>query len=146
MGLTKDIIQSSYPLPVYNYKVIVDTETLSFSEVSGLSVSYEKVIYKHGLSYLMGPNIIRAQQNEIMITLKRGVVAKRTHLYDWFTGNSVKDIFIDLCDEQGNAVIRWKVSKALSLKMEAPSFNAEGNNVAIESIDVIAQNISIEYF
>ena len=146
MALTKDIIQSSYPLPVYNYKVTVDEETLSFSEVSGLSVSYDKVTYKHGLSYLMGPNIIRAQQNEIIITLKRGVVAKRSYLYDWITGNSVKDIFIDLCDEQGNAVIRWKISKAIPLKIEAPSFSAEGNNVAIESVDVIAQNISIEYF
>src|SRR3954469_19035794 len=135
MALTKDLIQSSYPLPAYNYKVIVDTETLSFSEVSGLSVSYEKVIYKHGLSFLAGPGIIRAQQNEIIITLKRGVVAKRTYLYDWFTGNSVKDIFIDLCDEQGNAIIRWKASKALPLKMEAPSFIAESNSIAIESVE-----------
>jgi phage tail-like protein len=146
MALTKDKIQSSYPLPAYNYKVIVDAETLSFSEVSGLSLSYEKVIYKNGLSFLMGPNFIRAQPNEITITLKRGVVAKRAHLYNWFTSNSAKDIFIDLCDEQGNAVIRWKVSKALPLKIEAPAFNSDGNNIAIESVDVIAQDISIEYF
>ena len=146
MALTKDIIQSSYPLPAYNYKVIVDAETLSFSEVSGLSINYEKVIYKHGLSYRMGTGIIRAQPNEITITLKRGVVAKRAYLYNWLNSNTVKDIFIDLCDEQGNAIIRWKVSKALPLKMEAPTFSAESNNIAIESVEVIAQDISIEYF
>jgi phage tail-like protein len=145
MALTKGIIKTAYPLPVYNYKVTIGAETVSFSEISGLNISYEKVVYKHGLSFHSGPVIIRAQPNEISITLKRGVVAKRAHLYDWLTGNISKDIFIDLCDERGNAIIRWKVSKALPLKMEAPAFNAESNSVAIESIEVIAQDIRIEY-
>lgn len=146
MATAKKIIQAAYPLPVYNYKVTVDSETLSFSEVSGLTTNYEKVVYKHGLSYAVGPTIVRAQQNEITVTLKRGVVAKRSQLYDWFNGNYAKDIFVDLCDEEGNAVVRWKIKKALPLKMEAPSFTAESNSVAIESIEVIAQEISIEYF
>lgn len=147
MATTKQIIEAAYPLPAYNYKVTVDSETLSFSEVSGLNLSYEKVVYKHGLSYALGANIVRAQQNEITVTLKRGVVAKRSQLYNWFAGNDRKDIFIDLCDEEGNAVVRWKINKALPLKMDAPSFNATDNNsVAIESVDVIAQEISIEYF
>ena len=145
MALTKETIQATYPLPAYNYKVMIDTETLAFSEVSGLTVSYEKVVYKHGLSYLTGPAIIRAQPNDIMITLKRGVAAKRSYLYNWLAGKQVKDIFIDLCDEKGHAVVRWKVSKALPLKMESPSFSADGNNIALESLELIAQNISIEY-
>jgi len=145
MALTKELIKTSYPLPAYNYKVTIGAETVSFSEVSGLSISYEKVVYKHGLSFRTGPVIIRAQPTDITITLRRGVVAKRAHLYNWLTGNTAKDIFIDLCDEQGNAIVRWKVSKALPLKMEAPAFSAESNSIAIESIDVIAQDIRIEY-
>lgn len=145
MAATKNTIQTTYPLPTYNYKVVVDTETLSFSEVSGLSVSYEKVTYKHGFSYLTGPSIIRAQQAEISITLKRGVVAKRAYLYNWFTGKQVKDIFIDLCDEKGATLIRWKVSNALPIKMDSPTFAAEGSNVAIESLELVAHGISIEY-
>lgn len=145
MALPKDAIKTGYPLPSYNYKVILESDTLAFSEVSGLNIEYERVIYKHGFSYLMGSNIIRAQRNAITITLRRGVVAKRNQLYGWLTSNSVKDISIDLCDEIGNPVIRWKVSKAQPLKMEGPAFNANGNDVAIESVELIAQDIQIEY-
>ncbi len=145
MPLTTDDIANTYPLPAYNYKVRLDEEILAFSEVSGLSKSYEKVIYKHGFSFLMGIMIIRAQQNEIVLTLKRGVVAKRSHLYNWLTDNKAKDIFIDLCDETGNAIIQWKVSNALPLKIEAPTFSATDNSIAIESMEVTAEDLTIEY-
>ncbi len=146
MALNKDAIEAFYPLPAYNYKVMVGPDTLSFSEVSGLSVAYEKVIYKHGLSYITGPNIILAQQNEINLTLKRGVVAKRSNLYAWFQDKSVKEIIIDLCDDKGDSVVRWKVNRAMPLKIDAPSFNVTSNDVAFESIELIAQGVNIEYF
>ena len=146
MSLSKNAIASTYPLPVYNYRVTIDTDTWAFSEVSGLSVSYDKVVYKHGLSYLTGSRIIRAQQNEINITLKRGMAPRRNQLYSWFANPLVKDIFIDLCNQQGEAVIRWKVIKAQPLKMEGPSFSADGTSAAVESMEVIAQEIIIEYF
>lgn len=145
MPLSKDSIKSAYPLPVYNYKVMVGSATLAFSEVSGLTLEYEKVTYKHGFSYLFGANLIRGQRQAITITLKRGVVAKRRDLYDWLQNKTVKDIAIDLCDEKGLAVIRWKVSKALVLKMETSGFNAGGNEVAIESVELAAQDLNIEY-
>ena len=145
MSLKKDSIASGYPLPAYNYKVIVGSETLPFSEVSGLTLEYEKVSYKHGLSYLFGLNIIRGQRQAITITLKRGVVSKRRDLYNWLQNKTVKDIHIDLCDEKGHASVRWKVSKALVLKMETSGFNAGGNEVAIESVELAAQDLNIEY-
>jgi phage tail-like protein len=145
MATTKDVIKTSYPLPSYNYRVSFGSDSLSFSEVTGLNIEYEKVIYKHGFSFLMGANIIRAQRNEILITLRRGVVAKRNNLYEWLTDKTVKDISIDLCDEKGNPVVRWKVSKAQPFKLEGPSFNAIGSEIAIESIELVAHEITIEY-
>ena len=146
MALTKDAIKSAYPLPSYNYKVVVGSDTLAFSEVSGLDVEFEKVIYKHGFSFLMGPNIIKAQQSAITVTLKRGIVAKRNGLYVWFTSQEVKDVLIDLCDENGEALIRWKVSKAQPMKIEGPSLNASGNEIAIESVTIVGQDLNLEYF
>ena len=146
MALTKDAIAASYPLPAYNYKVTVGKDVWSFSEVSGLQVGYEKLIYKHGMSYLTGPNIIRAQQNEINFTLKRGVVAKRNVLFGWLEDKSKKDIMIDLCDEGGNTLVRWKVRRAMPLKLDAPSFNASGNEAAFESLELIAQSLTVEHF
>ncbi len=138
-------ITTGYPLPAYNYKVSIGSQTLSFSEVSGLSINYEKVIYKDGLSHLFGPTIIRAQKNQPTVTLKRGITANRKELYAWLQDKSFKDIFIDLCNEKGIAVIRWRLDKAMPLKMDAPSFSASGNEIAIESIELIAHDLNIEY-
>jgi len=41
MALTKDQIKTTYPLPVYNYRVEINGTTVGFSEVSGLSIAYE---------------------------------------------------------------------------------------------------------
>jgi phage tail-like protein len=145
MSLKKESIKTAYPLPAYNYKVIVGSETLPFSEVSGLTLEYEKVSYKHGFSFLFGTNIIRGQRQAITITLKRGIVAKRKDLYNWLQNKTVKDIAIDLCDQKGDAVVRWKVSKATVLKMETSGFNAGGNEIAVESVELAAQDLNIEY-
>ncbi len=58
MAQDKDQIKSSYPLPAYNYRVTVlrdgEALVLSFAEVSGLSLQYDPVTYKHGLSFALG--------------------------------------------------------------------------------------------
>lgn len=145
MAVTKQAIASGYPLPVYNYRVTIGSDTLSFSEVSGLTMEYEKVVYKNGLSFRSGPEVLRAQPKEVNITLKRGVVAKRNQLFEWFSKPEGKSISIDLCDETGTAVVRWKAVDAIPLKMDAPSFSASGTDVAVETIELIAHRLTLEH-
>jgi phage tail-like protein len=139
-----DFFRTGY-LPAYNYKVSIGSQTMSFSEVSGLNISYDKVVYKDGLSYLTGPTTIRAQKNQVTVNLKRGMTANRRELYAWLQDKSLKDVFIDLCDEYGLPVIRWRLSKAMPLKIDAPSFNASGNDIAIENLELIVRDLNIEY-
>src|ERR1700710_2819461 len=86
MALTKKQVKDSYPLPVYNYRVTIGKDTLSFSEVSGLGVEYESVTYKHGFSFAMGSKIIPGMRQPVKITLKRGITKATfsTFLADWF--------------------------------------------------------------
>jgi phage tail-like protein len=95
---------------------------------------------------MMGTNIIWGQQLEINIVLKRGVVANRGQLYAWLNQKEKKDILIDLCNEEGAPLVRWKVNKAMPYKMEGPTLNADGNEIAIESIEMIADELHLEYF
>jgi hypothetical protein len=46
MAFSPDDIKARYPLPAYNFKVEINGEIISFSEVSGLSKSFETVVYK----------------------------------------------------------------------------------------------------
>lgn len=152
MATDKTTIKSSYPLPVYNYRVTIDSVTLGFSEVSGLHVEYEPVTYKHGLSFVMGAKIIPGMRQPITLTLKRGIVQRDAFLASWlhdtYTNpfkSAKRDIQIDLCDETGTSVVHWKVLGAFPTRIDAPTFDADSNEVAIETVEVIAQDMQVDY-
>ena len=146
MATKKQDIIDNYPLPAYNYQVIIDgLETMSFSDVSGLEVDHEHVLYRHGFSWIVGDHLIRAQRKPINVTLKRGVVKSRSYLYDWIKSGDKRDIRIELCDESGLAVVSWEVSRALPFKLDAPTFSASASEVAIESLDLIAHDLNIKH-
>lgn len=152
MALAKKTIASTYPLPVYNYRVSIESLTLGFSEVSGLNVEYEPVTYKHGLSFAMGNKIIPGMRQPIKVTMKRGMVKGGDFLASWLKSayadpfkSAKRDMVIELCDEQGNAIIRWKVQGALPIKIQAPTLTANSNDVAIETMEVIAHGLEVQY-
>ena len=152
MTQAKDQIKASYPLPVYNFRVTLGDSTIGFSEVSGLNIDYEPVTYKHGLSFVMGVKIIPGMRQPIKLTLKKGVVQDKDFLSKWLQDvyadpfkDMKKDILIDLCDETGKAVVRWKVLRALPTKLEAPTFNADSNEVAVEILELVAHDIQVDY-
>ena len=87
MAQDKKHIKSTYPLPVYNYRVTIDSDTISFSEVSGLSVEYEPVTYKHGESFVMGSKIVPGMRQPTKLTMKKGVVRGKDVLRKWLHGS-----------------------------------------------------------
>ncbi len=157
MALDKSAIKSLYPLPSYNYRVTVlqdeESHVIGFSEVSGLQVEYDPVPYFHGLSFKLGGKIIPGKRQQIRITLKRGMMKGNDFLQSWFSGvytdpffaSPKRDILIDLCDESGVPVVQWTVTGALPVKMEASNFAAESNDVAIETLELVAQRLNVNY-
>lgn len=156
MALSQDDIKSTYPLPVYNYKVNIGQDTIAFSEVSGLNVAYETTTYKESNteSGKASPRVFRmpAQATDKTLTLKKGLIPAKSQaaLYDWISSiriNQVikKDIVINLCDEEGTAVVTWTVVNAFPTKLDVPSFDANSNDVAIESMELMADDIRINY-
>ncbi len=146
MAINKKEIIENYPLPVYSYRIIVNgNETMSFSEVSGLEIDHDHVLYRHGFSWITGDHLIRGQRKPIKVTLKRGLVKKRNDLYNWIKSGDKKDIRIELCDEAGLAAVSWDISRALPFKMDAPSFSASTNDIAIESLDLVAHDLRITH-
>jgi phage tail-like protein len=155
VALTKENIQTDYPLPVYNYRVEIAGETVAFTEVSGLSIAYEHTVYKESpvAGGAPGPRILLmpAQPTVTTLTLKKGLVRKTSIkvLYDWIKTVQInqiekKDIFVRLCDEKGAAVISWKIGNAFPVKLDAPTFDAKSNDAAIESMELKADYITIE--
>jgi len=154
MAVSKDQIKAAYPLPVYNYRVEIGADAVAFSEVSGLSIGYNTTTYKESpTASSAGPRIFHmpSQPTNTTLTLKKGVVRKASvgALYQWINSiqtNQVekKDINIRLVDENGAPVITWKVVNAFPTKLDAPSFTADSNDVAVESMELLADGAFIE--
>lgn len=156
MAANTDEIKNSYPLPAYNYRVEIAGESISFSEVSGLSLEFETSTFKESQteSGLRGPKVMYmpAQLKPVNITLKKGVVrggVSLSVLYNWINTTQInqidkKDIYVRLCDEKGAPIISWKVINAFPTKLDAPAFDANSNDAAIESMALMADRIMIE--
>ena len=152
MPTTKDDIRENYPVPVFHYHVEIDgIDAIAFSEVSGLSIEHETITYKDGLSCKEGAKHIPGMGTPIKLTMKKGIVKRDSKLYDWINSINIttvdkKNITVSLMDETGdNPVVSWKVLDAFPTKLEAPSFNATGNEVAIESMEIMASDLKLEF-
>jgi phage tail-like protein len=155
MPVTAAEIRQAYPLPVYNFRVEIGEESVAFSEVTGLSIAYEVASFKESQtgSGIAGPRTyyMPSQRKETTITLKKGIVrsASVKTLYQWIAGIAVnqiekKDIFVRLCDEAGAPVISWRVVNAFPTKLDAPGFDAKSNDVAVETMELRADLVTIE--
>lgn len=155
MALTKEQIKTDYPLPIYNYRVDIDGVSFSFSEVSGLELSFKTITYKesYAVNGKVGPNIMYmpGQIEPVNISLKKGFVKGKSIpvFYDWINSielNRVdkKDIIVHLLDETGSTVVSWKVIDTFPTKLTAPSFNADSDDLAIESMDLMASRVTME--
>jgi phage tail-like protein len=154
MAVSAGEIKATYPLPVYNFRVEIGADAVAFSEVSGLSIHYDVTTFKEcpigGGS--AGPRVIHmpAQPQPVNVTMKKGVAraSSAAALYGWIKTvalNQVekKDVVVRLCDEQGKPIISWKVVNAFPTKLDAPSFDAKSNEVAVESMELRADAITI---
>jgi phage tail-like protein len=148
MAESRTTQKSAYPLPAYNFRVTVDGVSASFSEVSGLAVEYETLTYRHGLSRWEGEQVARfPAAGHTQVTLKKGTAPGITFLADWLTAEppSARAVAISLCDAEGGAVVVWRIKEAIPTKLSAPGFDADGNQIAIETLELLASGISVEH-
>ncbi len=141
---------ATYPIPVFHYKVSWNNQDIGFSDVSGLTQETQPIEYRDGL---MSGNTVPLKRPGLKkvnnITLKRGIVEKNNDLFNWFNNNGApnverRDITISLLNDEGNPVMVWNISQAWPIKLEGPGLKATGNEVAIESIELVHEGISLK--
>lgn len=155
MAVSTQEIRQTYPLPAYNYRVEIGADAVGFSEVTGLSMGFDVTTYKESPTGGggPGPRVVHmpAQPTAPTITLKKGVVRGQSvaTLYRWISSTTLnliekRDIFVRLCDETGAPVISWRVINAFPTKLDAPAFDAKSNDVAVESMELRADRVTVE--
>lgn len=139
------------PLPVFQFQVNFDETTINFSEVSGLNIEYEPITYKHGLSCKGEVQHIPGQRTAVKVSCKKGIAPKSDELHKWIKSvqlNTVdkKVVTISMLDATGSKeLITWTLTNAFPTKLEGPSFNAGSNEIAIETIELMCDKLTLEY-
>ena len=142
--------ESVWPISKFYFSVDLGAglENASFQEVSGLDIESQIIEYRHGKSPVFStiemPGIVKSGS----VTLKKGVFVKDNHFFDWFNTvkmNTVKRVAvtIKLLDEQGNPTMTWTLQNAWPTKITGTDLKSDGNEVAIETIEIAHEGLVI---
>lgn len=140
---------ADYPLPKFHFQVEWSGTRIGFTEITGLDVETEVIEYRAGASPEYSSQKMPGRQKFANITMKRGVFATDNEYYEWW--NTVKlnkierrDLTISLLNEEHEPVVVWKVKSAWPVKIQSTDLKADGNEVAIETIEVAHEGLSIQ--
>jgi phage tail-like protein len=138
-----------WPLPKFHFKVTWDGKDMSFQEVSGLDVQSEEIKYRAGdskdFSVIKMPGLMKYGN----VTMKKGVYKGDNKFWAWLVQikqNVIKrvPVVISLLDETGQATMVWTLKNAWPTKISSTDLKAESNEVAIESIEIVHEGLTID--
>ena len=138
-----------WPMPKFHFQVKWDSEVMSFQEVSGLDVEAQQIEYRHGdskeFSTIKMPGIKKFGN----ITMKKGIFKSDNKFWAWFVKikmNTIKrlPVTISLLDEGGAPTMVWTLANAWPAKITGTDLKSDGNEVAIESIEVAHEGLTID--
>lgn len=140
---------ADYPLPVFHFQVEWGGTNLGFSEVSGLTIENQAIEYRDGLSPEYSVVKMPGMPKFSNITLKRGIVPADNEFFAWLNTAALnkierRNLVISLLNEEHSPVMTWKVKNAFPVKVEGPGLKATGNEVAIETIELAHEGLTIE--
>jgi phage tail-like protein len=140
---------SIWPLPKFHFEVKIGKEKWRFQEVNGLESEIEVLEYRHGKSKQFAKFKMPGMKKVSDVTLKKGVFKGDTKLFEWFKKNNLntverKTITISLLNEKHRAEIIWTLANAFPKKIESTNLNAQGSEIAIETIVLSHEELDIE--
>jgi phage tail-like protein len=113
-----------------------------FTELSGLQVEMQVMEYEEG-----GTNsFVHRLPGRLKvgnITLKHGLT-KSNDFLKWCMKLERKNVTVVMYDVKGQPVVRWHFNKAYPVKWTGPSFTADSTAMAIESVEITHQGLTVE--
>lgn len=142
-----------YPLTTLHFEVKWgdSQNTMSFSEVSGLTMESEVVEYRGGADKQLSTRKQPGLKKFSNVTLKRGIAPAESGngLFEWYNTIAAgtvtrRPVTVSLLNETRDPVMTWKIRDAWPVKIEGPGLKSTGTDVAIESIEFACEGIEIE--
>jgi len=139
---------ATYPLPKFHFIVQWGGVRIGFTEVTGLDMQVEAIEYREGSSPEYSKIKMPGMHKFSNITLKRGTIQGDSDFYKWvntinLTVSERRDIIISLLNETHAPVMTWKAKNAFPVKVQASDLKSDGNEVAIETLELAHEGLNI---
>jgi len=139
-----------WPLPKFYFSVqLGDDKDVTFQEVSGLQTETKPIEYRHGNSPIFAPIKMPGLKSVGNVTMKKGIFAKDAKFFTWFSEiklNLIKrrTVVINLLDEKGDPKVTWTLNNAFPTKITGTDLKSDGNEVAVESIELAFETLDVK--
>lgn len=140
---------AEYPIPKFHFQVEWGGSKIGFTEVSGLDITTEVIEYRDGASPEYSKVKMPGQRKFSNITMKRGTFKGDNEFYNWFNTVSLnqierRDLTVSLLNESHEPVVVWKIKNAWPTKITPTDLKADGNEVAIETLELAHEGLTIQ--
>jgi phage tail-like protein len=137
-----------WPLPKFYFSVTgLPPGTISFQEVTGLSIEATPIEYRHGDSpsfqSLKMPGMGKGN-----VTMRKGIFINETALWSWLNQINMNTmarltVAVSLMDETGAPQMVWTLNNAYPIKVTGTELKTEGNEVAVESVEIAFETMVV---
>lgn len=141
---------SVWPLPKFYFAVqFGDGMDVKFQEVTGLESETQVIEYRHGNSPVFAPIKMPGLAKVGNVTMRKGIFAKDAQIWDWYSkikmnSTSPRTVVIKLLDEAGAPKMVWTLHKAWPTKITGTDLRSEGNEVAVEAIELAFERLEVK--
>lgn len=140
---------NSMALNHFYFKVKIDNQEFSFQEVTGFNLDAQAPEYNNGndktFSVIKMPGLKKTGN----VTCKKGIIPSSQPAKDLLNRiktNSFKrgPITIELLDEENKIAMTWILANAWIVKTTGMDMNANANEIAIETFEIVHEGISFK--
>ena len=140
---------NAWPLPKFSFSVqLGDDFEVKFQEVSGLDSEAKPIEYRHGNSPVFYPIKMPGLGRVGNVTMRKGIFVGDAKFWAWY--NEIKmnagkrrTVVVDLLDDAGSPRMVWTLHNAFPTRIAEADLEAGGNDVAIESLDLVYETIEL---
>ena len=141
---------TTWPLPKFYFSITGLASPASFQEVTGLETESQVIEYRagdsKGFNTIKMPGLAKVGN----VTLKKGIFVTDSTLWTWFgkiAMNTIprSTILVNLLDETGAPRVSWTLNNAFPTKYTGTDLKSDGNEVAVESIEVAFETLTVKY-
>lgn len=146
--MPQEASSNTWPLPKFYFMVTINGENCSFQEVSGLETETQVVEYRDSNSKQFSTIKMSGIAKFGNVTLKKGIFVKDNGFFRWYSAiemNTIQrsTVVIKLLDEAGQPTMTWTLLNAWPTKIMGADLATEGNEVAVELIELAHEGIVI---